>query len=333
MEQTSQRQLAGVLAAAFGAAVLTGAILTGGDRFGSLLVVAVVVAAAVTALVRHLQRLDRAIQGGLGRHQAEQRERLRQLDERTGQQLAALTEAVNRLPAGVAEASAQAAAAANRELQSRLPRLVYAKVEAHADLHGLVRPRAPMPPLDFWALDPDILHLIASLLWERKPELIVECGSGSSSVWLGYLAEQLGAGRVVALEHDLRFRRASQDLVRAHGLRDTVEIRHAPLSRWSDQAGATYQWYDRAALADLTEIDLLLVDGPPGTTGGQARYPAGPLLLPRCSAAALIVLDDTDRPDEQAISDRWLAEWPRLERTEHRHGRAHVFARPGGTDA
>jgi hypothetical protein len=43
----------------------------------------------------------------------------------------------------------------------------------------------------------------------------------------------------------------------------------------------------------------------------------------------VIVLDDTHRPDEQAVSDRWLAERPELTRESWCRGEAHVlYLRP-----
>jgi hypothetical protein len=172
------------------------------------------------------------------------------------------------------------------------------------------------------------------MMWLRRPPLIVECGSGSSSVWLGYLAERLGTGRVVSLEHDERFLHATRALVAAHGLRDRVEIRHAPLEPWAGGDGEPYPWYQRSAIDDLAGIGLLLVDGPPGAVGRQARYPAGPLLIPRCAGDAVIVLDDTDRAGERAVSDRWQEEWPDLERQpRNRPAPAHVFVRGAGRGA
>jgi predicted O-methyltransferase YrrM len=332
MHRTTRRQLAGTLGIAFVAAVLTGAIFAGGPRapFGSVLLVAAVIAVATGYLGWCAGRFERALTAGLRQQRARTgalAQRLEQFENRTNRQLSTVKRAVNQLPDRLAEPYRTAITTASHGLQDRVPRRVYAKVEAHADLRALVRPRAPMPPLDDWALDADVMHLVASLLWERRPELIVECGSGSSSVWLGYLVEQLGTGRVVSLEHDPRFRQVSRDLVRAHGLQHLIDVREAPLREWSDPAGTSYQWYADQAVADLAGIDLVLVDGPPGGTGQQARYPAAPLLLPRCSGRAVLVLDDANRPDEQAISDRWLAEWPDLVRTSHRQGHAHVFAR------
>jgi hypothetical protein len=190
---------------------------------------------------------------------------------------------------------------------------MYANVEAHANLLALLTPRAPMPPLGGWAIDAAVLQVVVNLLWERRPELVVECGSGSSSVWLGYFAERLAPCQVVALEHNQRFLQASRGLVRMHELRN-VDIRDAPLEPWAGDDQQQFRWYARHAWEDLHEIGLLLVDGPPRTTGALARYPAGPLLFPRCAANGVVVLDDADRPDERAIGDRWSKEWPELTR-------------------
>jgi predicted O-methyltransferase YrrM len=217
---------------------------------------------------------------------------------------------------------------------SRIPKVItsagdatYARIEAHADLQEWLQPRVPMPALRGWAISPDVLHLVVEAIWRKHPKVIVECGSGSSSVWLGYAMQRMGAGRVIALEHDERYLQISRDLVRAHGMEDVVEIRYAPLEPWRD-GEKEYAWYRVSALDDLADIDVLLVDGPPGRTGPQARYPAVPVLLPRCSEGVTIVLDDAERPDERAVSDRWMAEFPDFERTVHRGGTfAHVFGR------
>ena len=46
------------------------------------------------------------------------------------------------------------------------------------------------------------------------------------------------------------------------------------------------------------------------------RYPALPLLHLHLAEHALILLDDTNRPDERLIAQRWLAEIPGLQQDE-----------------
>ncbi|RCG30409.1 class I SAM-dependent methyltransferase [Sphaerisporangium album] len=187
----------------------------------------------------------------------------------------------------------------------------YAQLEALIDVRALLQPRAPMPRLRGWAASPDVLRLLVERIAVDHAKIVVECGSGASTVWLGYAAQRFGGGRVIALEHDERFARSSRDLVLAHGLQDVVEVRHAPLTSWT-AGGETIPWYDTRALDDLTDIGLVFVDGPPGATAPMVRYPAMPVLLPRCAPDAWFVLDDGARPAEREVADRWLREFPEL---------------------
>lgn len=191
----------------------------------------------------------------------------------------------------------------------------YTQMEAFADLRALISPRAPLPPLRGWAASPDVLRMMVGWVLQARPKTIVECGSGSSSVWMGYVAEQVGA-TVVALEHDPRYAEASRDLVRAHGLSAVVDVRDAPLELWESGA-ETYRWYSSQALEGLADIGLVFVDGPPGDTGPAARYPALPLLLPRCSEQVAVFLDDAAREGDRAVSDLWAARFPEVVRTAY----------------
>jgi predicted O-methyltransferase YrrM len=202
----------------------------------------------------------------------------------------------------------------------------FRQAEALDDMRALLCPRAPLPASRGWAASPDVMHLLIDHVWRHRPKLVVECGSGTSTVWLGYAVERVGGGRVVALEHDERYAEATRGLVRAHGLEEVVEVRIAPLERW--QSGEqTLQWYAQEALEDLYGIGVVFVDGPPGSSAPIARYPALPRLLDRCVEDPLIVLDDAYRPDERTLSDRWLHEFPSLTRTEYQHEKGtHAFA-------
>jgi hypothetical protein len=295
-----------------------------------LVAASVVAAVALTALdvvsagIAALLVLDAALLAGLvltGRLVLRADHRLVQVAKaarESGERVTGIGKRLETVDAHIAEA---------REWVSKDVFTAYRQVEAMIDLRALVRPRAPMPALRHWALSPDALRHIVGEIHDRRPGLIVECGSGASTVWLGYTAEALGTGRIVSLEHDERFAEVSRDLVRAHGLQDVVEVRHAPLVPWKGEEGPE-RWYDTTALADLDGIDLLIVDGPPGIVGPGARYPAVPELLARCSDDALILLDDAHRADERAISDRWLKENGGLARTEHAFDKhLHAFRR------
>ncbi|WP_440074116.1 class I SAM-dependent methyltransferase [Streptosporangium sp. OZ121] len=183
----------------------------------------------------------------------------------------------------------------------------YPQIEAFIDLRHLFRPHAPLPALRETALPPDLMRAVVCEVATVRPRLIVECGSGASTVWLGYAARKYGGGRVVTLEHDERFADETYDLLRMHGLLDTVEVRHVPLASWAI-GGESWSWYAPSGLERLRGIDLVLVDGPLP----DARYPALPLLLPHCAEEVSIVLGDTDRSQMRRMAHRWLAEHKEL---------------------
>jgi predicted O-methyltransferase YrrM len=202
------------------------------------------------------------------------------------------------------------------DVVKRTPRLLtqadranFAQVEALLELRDLLPRRAPMPPTrGFPAAPTTLLYLVQTVL-DRRPGLVVECGSGVSSVWIGYALERLGAGRCITLEHDPEFAQLTREALSKHGLSDVVEVRDAPL-RATELASETFQWYDVDALHDVRDAELVFVDGPPGFTGPLARFPAVPVLKPLLSTTgAIVILDDAGRGEEQAVQQRWCEEF------------------------
>jgi len=181
----------------------------------------------------------------------------------------------------------------------------YRQIESLFSLFGVLQVRHPLPRLRGWAVSPDFAVLMVSLILERKPGFIVELGSGASTLLAGYALKQIGSGRVISLEHDEAYAAASAEEVRLHGLEGFAGVRHAPLRRL-ELEGQSWLWYDRALLDDVAEVDLVVVDGPPGNLQRLSRYPALPVLLDRLSPDAVIVMDDYRRRDEREIVSRWL---------------------------
>ena len=232
-------------------------------------------------------------------------------EESLGQVLGRLSE----LEKFVAEETARALKTRKRESQGlhlETLKAVWnqtAEVEALLQLFDVIEPVAPMPPLGRWALDANsMLHLI-SMCMETKPKLIVELGSGSSSVWLGYIARQLGA-KVYSVEHLEEFREKTMRMVSEHSLDDVVKVVYAPLE--TTMIGSTeYRWYSQRVVGELpNNVDLLLVDGPPSGVGHLARYPALPVLRKKLARGGTVGLDDSDRPDERETLRLWQEEFP-----------------------
>lgn len=179
------------------------------------------------------------------------------------------------------------------------------EIEALLQLYARFSPVAPMPTAGGWALNATDLLAVIDLVDRYKPRLIVELGSGASSIWLGY-AVKAQSGRVVSIEHDATYASETRGQLARHGLEGPVEVRDAPLSDVGLPDHVT-PWYDPDAFGDLMEIDLLIVDGPPGRTGPLARYPAIPILRPRLAKNGLLALDDAHRDDERRVLERWCS--------------------------
>ncbi len=175
--------------------------------------------------------------------------------------------------------------------------------QALLQLHGQFAPNAPLPAVAGWAMEPTALVELVNLISRLRPQLVVECGSGTSTLWIAYALRRNGSGRVVALDHDAEYAAASNRVIAEHGLSDWAQVQHAPLAPTSTPRG-DMPWYS-ADLTGLAGIELLIVDGPPQATGELARYPALPVLADRLAPGAHILFDDADRPGEVAALDTW----------------------------
>src|SRR5215469_238647 len=166
-----------------------------------------------------------------------------------------------------------------RRIESRLGTELthtFRQIEALQNLSTMLPASEVLPATRGWAASPDLLLVLVDQLITHRPSLVVECGSGASTLWLGLAMRRFGVdGRIIALDHDPVFAGKTRDFLARHDVRELAEVRDAPLETFSLD-GESYSWYASRAWEDLTGIDLLFVDGPPAATGHRARYPALP---------------------------------------------------------
>jgi len=171
------------------------------------------------------------------------------------------------------------------------------------------RSEAAITPLNpGWQLSSQAMQEVVRHVLLDHPKVVVECGSGGSTMWIGRALRRVGDGRLISLENSADWVAIVTGLLQQEGL-SSVEVRHAPMEP-IEVAGHEQPWYSASALADVEEIDLLLVDGPPGRTSKLARYPAVPALRDKLRPGATVMLDDCHRRDEKATVRKWLAEVP-----------------------
>lgn len=125
---------------------------------------------------------------------------------------------------------------------------------------------------------------------------ILECGSGLTTLLLGMIAP----GRVTSLEHILDWSDRVERVASENGI--AVNILHAPLVNHG-----AFHWYSLPESL-VSGFELVICDGPPGDTVG-GRYGLLPLANHLLARHARILMDDAERPSEQAIIERWEKEF------------------------
>jgi predicted O-methyltransferase YrrM len=144
------------------------------------------------------------------------------------------------------------------------------------------------------------------------PGPVLEIGSGLTTILLGLLAGRRGV-QTWSLEHWPDYHRSlARTLTRSRVT--SVRTVLAPLKDHGE-----YAWYDSPDFAAMPRnFRLVIADGPPGDTKG-GRYGLLPIMKDHLAPDALIVLDDAERPGEQAVLQRWKADF-NLASELHWHG-------------
>jgi len=179
--------------------------------------------------------------------------------------------------------------------------LAYRQLEAFHQLISLLKFTAPIPPTRGWVASPDLLLTITDIVRTHKPRLVVELGSGVSTLVIA----KAGAKKIISIDNSEEFADTTRAMLKAHGIRG-VEVRVAPLT--AHVSGV--DWYDTSKLSDIKGIDLLFIDGPPGSKNPEARKPALPELLKRLSPKAVIIIDDVNRPGERELAEEFAKAFP-----------------------
>lgn len=158
-----------------------------------------------------------------------------------------------------------------------------------------------LPTSRGWAGSPDFLLKVLEIIFKKKPNVIVELGSGLSTIIIGSALKKLNNGRLISFDHDEVFLNKTRENVSFNDIEEFVSLNITPLIQYDNG----YKWYDFKDVKIDDKIDMLIIDGPPRIIQQNARYPALPLLLDKLSDDCIIILDDANRTDEKIIIDMW----------------------------
>ena len=196
----------------------------------------------------------------------------------------------------------------------------YRQTQALIQLTQLLDFKSPIPPTRSWAASPDLLLTITEIVRKYRPGLVVELGSGVSTL----VAAKAGARKVVSIDNSGEFGGKTISLLKDHKVRG-VDVRIAPLQPYANG----FTWYDTSMIKDLKKIDLLIIDGPPGSKNPEARYPALAEFKDKLSSKAVIIIDDVHREGERKLAEDFAKGMPnhQLVILDHEKGTAVISPR------
>jgi len=198
--------------------------------------------------------------------------------------------------------------------------IAYRQTEAFTQLTNLLDFKAAIPATRSWAASPDLLLTISEIVKKNRSGLVVELGSGISTL----VAAKSGARKIISIDNSDAWGAKTVALLKEHKVRG-VDVRIAPLRPYANGS----EWYDLDAIKDLKKIDLLIVDGPPGSKNPEARYPALQQFKDKLSPAAIVVIDDVNREGERKLAEDFAKALPNHELTilDHEKGTAIIAPR------
>lgn len=180
------------------------------------------------------------------------------------------------------------------------------QADKQALLAKLQLPADALPNLGSWKADTHFLHRIADWILAEKPELVVEFGSGASSLIVSRAMQMNGKGRLISFDQHEDFVEATRQWLGEHGL--SADLRAVPLVAAPEPWAGL--WYDHGALPE--EIDLVIVDGPCWTIHPFVRG-AADCVFPNLRKGGVVLLDDGARPGERVVRKRWEKRWPNID--------------------
>lgn len=182
-----------------------------------------------------------------------------------------------------------------------------------------------------WALEKGAVDLLVYTILTKRPKVIVDLGSGLSTLVATKLLSDMGVKDFVVYSVDtsIEFLNETKNRIFAENenLLSHVVFIEAPIE--DVKIGSkNFKWYRNFdSEIKSNKIDLVIVDGPIGTLCDHARYPALPILKNKLKKGSVLLLDDYNRPDEREIVENWCSEFgvKSLVRSETKRGIVQVI--------
>jgi hypothetical protein len=215
----------------------------------------------------------------------------------------------------------------NKNIQSNKSKLH--EIHATEILNSLSSNNARYDALTTFSMLPTtIVHILNDILINDR-KMIIEFGTGNSTIFLARLIHNLGLGiQFYSIDQDQDWQDKIKRSLKMEGIEEAVTFVYAPLRSCEFQFKTQQNWYDTDILKRAIDgklFDLVIVDGPVASVIEHARYPALPFLMNNLSSNKAIFLDDSNRIGEKEI----LAEWTKMIGTEFQYTGRYSFLNDG----
>lgn len=189
----------------------------------------------------------------------------------------------------------------------------YQQLESYLQLLRILDLKGPLPTTRSFAASPDLLLELCRIISRAKPSLVVELGSGISTLIIGKQIE--AKAHFISIDHSADYASATRQLLQEHEV-SNVKVIVAPLQ---DETN----WYDPIEFKDVRDVDLLFIDGPPQSSGPDARHSAT-YFLDKLSPRATVIIDDAKRDSEGRLARIFASRMPNhvLRILDHEKGTA-----------
>lgn len=128
---------------------------------------------------------------------------------------------------------------------------------------------------------------------DKSGGIILECGSGLSSILMGIIAKSKGI-HIISLENSGKWKKRTAWYLKHFGL-NNVSVLYSPIV---DRG--SYQWYKIEEHSLPAKVSLVILDGPPGDIkGGRTGF------FSECkdliANGTIILVDDVERKEEMGM--------------------------------
>jgi predicted O-methyltransferase YrrM len=157
----------------------------------------------------------------------------------------------------------------------------------------------------------DTINFLEKKIKQEKPRLMVEYGSGISTVCFSFFMREIFGTdnnmHVVSIEQSENYAREINALLSSLNLHKNVLVLHSNLVEQEINGLATFCYDLKNSVIRSTlgsdSVDFVVIDGPSG--GHMNRYGTLPLIKEHLHKGALIFLDDAFRDWELEVAQLW----------------------------